>query len=236
MPCLANSKREAFAILISTGAETVTNAYTKAGYTAKNLNVAKASSNFLLQKPEIQARIAELKAMYVEKMSEQKVDEQVQSQVTSYLTRIHDAVDESLRTREGRLRQLCARHALLCKVIEERAIFKDHRDVPGGTTGLVVTSRKMLNKDRTMKTHEIDLKLMVELREIEKQIAIETGQWIEKKDERHMVVTPADIPDSVLEEMVARGKALQAGPVVDVKAVKQDLDAQPKKPDHDEEP
>jgi hypothetical protein len=74
---------------------------------------------------------------------------------------------------------------------------------------MVVTSLKAVGRS-IVKTHEVDIATSRELREIEKQIAIERGQWIEKQDLKQEIKTVADIPDDVLDALIARGRELQA--------------------------
>jgi len=96
---------------------------------------------------------------------------------------IADLVEHDVQTRSGRVLELIDRRRRLRRVIAERAVFAEHQDVPGGTTGFVVTRRRQLGKNGPIvKEHKVDVALLRELREISKQIAIELGQWVEKRD------------------------------------------------------
>jgi hypothetical protein len=82
-----------------------------------------------------------------------------------------------------RLEALDRRHRKMSAVIEERAADPKMQDVPGGDTGLLVHRVKSIGKgkhSRTIDLYHVDAALLKEMREIEKQAAIETGQWGEK--------------------------------------------------------
>jgi len=90
-------------------------------------------------------------------------------------------------------------------------VFSAHQDVPGGKTGYVVTRERQLGKDGPIvKEHQVDVALMREMREIDKQIAMELGQWVEKSDQMHRATSLSDLPDEVLERMIAEGRRQQA--------------------------
>jgi hypothetical protein len=59
----------------------------------------------------------------------------------------------------------------------------DHQWAPGGNTGMVITGEKAVGK-KIIKTHEFDATISRELRETEKQVAIELKQWSEKGEHK----------------------------------------------------
>ena len=64
------------------------------------------------------------------------------------------------------------------RVIEERAA--EMADVPGGSSGLLVKTYK--GKDAATAVYKFDAALVKGLRETCKQVAIEIGQWAEKRN------------------------------------------------------
>jgi hypothetical protein len=81
------------------------------------------------------------------------------------------------------------------RVIEERGA--EMADVPGGSSGLLVKTYK--GKDAATAVYKFDAALVKGLRETCKQVAIEIGQWAEKRN--------------VTLEREAAGKSNNAGPV-----------------------
>lgn len=93
---------------------------------------------------------------------------------------------------DERLRDLNDRHKRLRAVIQQRAKDPQFQDVPGGKTGLLTVTYKMLARVQTIgdgkKAKEIrvmepvpeyavDTGLLAEMRQIEEHVAIELGQW-----------------------------------------------------------
>jgi hypothetical protein len=88
---------------------------------------------------------------------------------------------------ERRVRSLNDRWNRLQRVIEARADHPDYAEAPGGTTGLLVKSVKQIGVGRDAREVEeftVDAALLKELREHEKQVAQELGQWAEKHEVR----------------------------------------------------
>jgi hypothetical protein len=88
-----------------------------------------------------------------------------------------------LGRRAARLAALQRRHDALEAVIAERAAQPGMESVPGGRTGLLVKTVKQLGSgDAAVLVNEyrVDGVLLKDLREIEKQAAIECGQWVRK--------------------------------------------------------
>jgi hypothetical protein len=83
--------------------------------------------------------------------------------------------------RARRLAKLEDRWMRLLRVIEERAADPAMKDVPGGTTGLLV-KRVRRTKAGVVEEYAVDVALLKELRETERQAAIEAGQWTEKRE------------------------------------------------------
>jgi hypothetical protein len=63
----------------------------------------------------------------------------------------------------------------LHRVIRERAADPEMQDVPGGPTGLIVRTTKMVGK-KEVKEYALDAALLREIRELEAQAARECGQ------------------------------------------------------------
>ncbi len=79
-----------------------------------------------------------------------------------------------LAIRENRIKLQADRHERLKSIMEERSAAPGMAGVPGGKSGLLVTKYKKFGTE-----YEIDSVLLAELREHEKMVAIETGQWQE---------------------------------------------------------
>lgn len=88
-------------------------------------------------------------------------------------------------TAENRVKHMQRRHGLLNQVISERALSSEMADVPGGKTGLLVHNVKSVgageNAER-VDLYEVDAALLKEQRDIERQVAQELGQWLDKVD------------------------------------------------------
>ena len=86
---------------------------------------------------------------------------------------------------ERRVDALNTRWNLMHRVIAERAESPVMRGVPGGGTGLMVRTVKGVGKGddfQLVEIYEVDVGLLKELREHEKQAAQELGQWTEKRE------------------------------------------------------
>jgi DNA-binding protein H-NS len=84
---------------------------------------------------------------------------------------------------ERRVDALNTRWNLMHRVIAERAVAPIMQGVPGGETGLMVRTVKGVGKGddfQLIDLYEVDVGLLKELREHEKQAAQELGQWTEK--------------------------------------------------------
>jgi hypothetical protein len=83
-------------------------------------------------------------------------------------------------------------------VIAERAADPDMANVPGGRTGLLVRRVKVIGSGdnaREVCEYEVDTGLLKELRELEKQAAVEAGQWSTTSEVRGVVASVSVIPE-----------------------------------------
>jgi hypothetical protein len=81
----------------------------------------------------------------------------------------------AIARKASRIRFLDDRVKALMKIVEERGMSKEMQTVPGGTTGYLVGRMKHGKME-----YEIDFALLKELREHEKQAAMEMGDWHER--------------------------------------------------------
>ncbi len=84
----------------------------------------------------------------------------------------------SIANRVRRLQKMDRRHQLLEQVIEERADAPEMANAPGGKTGLLAHDVKVVGRER-VDVFAVDTAMLKEMRELEKQAAIEAGQWNE---------------------------------------------------------
>lgn len=73
----------------------------------------------------------------------------------------------------------------LRRIVAERAKDPSMADIPGGKTGLLVRTVKVVGQgEAAREVHEfaVDAALLAEMRSLEKDAAIEVGQWLPKKD------------------------------------------------------
>jgi hypothetical protein len=90
-----------------------------------------------------------------------------------------------IAVRERRINALNDRWLRLHSVIEQRAADPAMAAVPGGATGLLVHDVKGIGSGesaRVVDLYEVDVGLLRELREHERQAAQELGQWTEKQE------------------------------------------------------
>lgn len=90
-----------------------------------------------------------------------------------------EALEEGLARRAVRLNEKMDRHALLKKVMAERGRAEHMQEVEGGRTGLLVRDYKGAS---FVPVYRLDAALLKELRDLEREIAIELGQWTEKRE------------------------------------------------------
>ncbi len=109
-----------------------------------------------------------------------------------FVTRVDELLDAfraAVRRRgiavlERRVEALTDRWMRMQKIIEDRANDADAAEIPGGKTGLLVKVTKGTGASSAGKgagEFVLDIALLKELREHEKQAAQELGQWVESK-------------------------------------------------------
>lgn len=94
-------------------------------------------------------------------------------------------VSEGIALRTKRVAALNDRWNRMQRVIAERAEDPAVAYVPGGSTGLLVHTVKMIGGGRdatTVDEYAVDVGLLKELRAHEEQAAKELGQWTEKQE------------------------------------------------------
>ena len=87
---------------------------------------------------------------------------------------------QHIADKNARMAEYDRRWKSLLMVIEARASDPRSKKFPGGETGLLAIYPIKLGKD-IVQVAEVDTGLLGELRQLEKQAAIEAGQWEEKK-------------------------------------------------------
>lgn len=90
-----------------------------------------------------------------------------------------EALKEGLARRARRVEEKMARHGLLKQVIEERGASEYMREVEGGRTGVLVRDYKGANM---LPVYKVDAALLKEMRDLEREIAIEVGEWTERRE------------------------------------------------------
>lgn len=165
---LENPKQEIFARLVGAGC-TQAEGYLGAGYKAKNMDAANSLGGRMMTVDVVRTRVNFFRAK-----AEAKRETIVQAVV---LGRIHDRVE--------RLRGYDARRAALYALIAARAGDQANQDIAGIKTGLLVVSTITTEKKsgtvirREVRTDGTVLRALLDL---ERQAAIEVGDWVEKKD------------------------------------------------------
>ena len=97
-----------------------------------------------------------------------------------------------------RMRAYDERWRELQRVIAERAADPTMQDVPGGRTGLLLKTVRVVGSGeaaRQVEEYRLDAALLKELRELEKQAAVEAGQWSTKPEVRGVVASVSVLPD-----------------------------------------
>ena len=155
MPVLENQRWERFAQGLATGLGNIA-AYVAAGFSPKG---AAPSANRLLRKANVQARVKELKSAIAEEI-----------------------VQVAIGARNARLTGYQERHDLLRTLIKERQVDPCNQLAAGAKTGLMCRTVKSIgggDNSREVEEFAVDVGLLRELRELEKQAAIEVGDWFE---------------------------------------------------------
>ena len=109
--------------------------------------------------------------------------ERVNKLVADYRARIRRSGIAVIENRVARLQDIERRMA---RLIEARASAYANPEIPGGDTGLVVEEIKGIGSGeafRTVYEYKTDAALLRELREYNKQVSQELGQWAEAGNE-----------------------------------------------------
>lgn len=147
--------REQAAMLLAEGDKTV-------GEIAKICGVSYSGIEKWMTMPEFKARVAQ--------------------HVETYSASI---MKRGIALKHQRVHALNFRHGLMNKVIEERGKELAKSPVAGGGTGLLVRELKGIGKGKDfeiVEEYKVDTALLREMRETERQVAIETGTWDNEAD------------------------------------------------------
>ena len=123
-----------------------------------------------------------------------------------FATRVRQIVEQAgeemahlaIAKKLGRMRAYDERWRELQRVIAERAADPAMQSFPGGRTGLLVRTVKVIGSGeaaRQVEEYRLDAGLLKELRELERQAAVEAGQWTTKTEMRGAVASVSVIPD-----------------------------------------
>ena len=89
-------------------------------------------------------------------------------------------IRRGIAEKQNRLDDYNDRWQRMKRVIAERAADPSMANVPGGQTGLLVRIVIPLRHGGYFERYEVDCGLLREMRELEKQAAIEVGDWVER--------------------------------------------------------
>ena len=127
---------------------------------ATECGVARQTFDLWNSSPEFKARVAQIVADSAEALKK-----------------------EGIRLRENRLNNLQRRVDKMHALIDERGKkMAETQEIEGGETGLLVRDYK--GGKRLKAVYKFDAALLKELREHEKQAAIERGEWTEKREHK----------------------------------------------------
>lgn len=126
-------------------------------------------------------------------------------QEPAFIARIEEVVEDvatclrgrAISHRERRIERLNRDWLRLRQVIDDRAADPSMANVPGGDTGLIVREVKGIGTGDNFERIEVyrfDAAILKSLLDIEKQAAIELGQW----GERVEVATPEPVPGLII--------------------------------------
>jgi hypothetical protein len=115
-----------------------------------------------------------------------KLNQQFAGRVAEIQKKLGDvALRYAIARKSRRIRYLDERRGKMEQIVAERAAAPEMRDAPGGKTGLLVRTFKGVGSGpaaRVVEEFAVDTALLKEMRETEKQAAIEAGQWSEKHE------------------------------------------------------
>jgi hypothetical protein len=95
------------------------------------------------------------------------------------------AADEGLAIRENRIKELQDHYDRCKQIMDERSIDPSISHFPGATTGLVIGKKRGLGQGANFQIIEesfTDHELVALMASLSKQIAIEKGDWSEKRE------------------------------------------------------
>lgn len=143
------------------------------------------------QHPEFSQRVAEIRAEYRKAVLERGI-----ANVTVRIAALNE------------------RHQLLQRIIAERADAYEMQDVPGGSTGLLTRELRSMGTGQhqtVIEEYKVDTGLLNELRQHEKQVAQELGQWTEKRELTGKDGAPLPASPTVLVYLPDNGRADEPG-------------------------
>jgi hypothetical protein len=213
MPVIDNIKHEQFALLVAKGVS-ATKAYVSAGYSPKG---AQQSAARLLQNAAICARIKELQTAVAERVVSAEIRRrnwrvQVLQQRLDGMLALSAARAEMYRAEVGEAQTVKVNDLAEERVaLEEGFSFNkeirqpDHANATdvyprvlwrggapnGGATGMLVKDYRGKNADQVI--WKFDSALEARIADTLKQVAIEEGQWTEKRDTGTGVVVPVKV-------------------------------------------
>jgi phage terminase small subunit len=194
VPTLPNQKHERFAQAMSLEGAEQRKAYLDAGFQA-TIKGADANASKLMRRPDVKARIQELRTTRVEGL-------------VSQVQELVGPLDKEVFSRIGRAKMLAKTARELEQVIAERAV--EYKDLPGGKTGHVVVKGVKKQDGKEVIVSAVDTKLLQERRSTFEQIARELGQWVEKRDDTLEVRHIADLSDEMIEEILREAEEIKA--------------------------
>jgi hypothetical protein len=118
---------------------------------------------------------------------------------TSRLT--EQALECGIARREVRLSVLQEAHSKLLRLIDERAAAPEMQHVPGGKTGLLVRTEKIVGVGagaRTIEEFSFDASVVRELRSLHERAAKELGQEVERREVGGSLGITPELIDSIL--------------------------------------
>lgn len=101
-----------------------------------------------------------------------------------------ESMEVGIQHKLGRVSAMQDRWQRLKQVIDERAESPEYEGIPGGTTGLLVHRTKIIGSGKSatrVEEYELDTGLLSEMRNLEKHVAQELGQWVEKNETEHSI-------------------------------------------------
>ena len=143
--------------------------------TSKHLEAARLYADGLSQ-----AEVAKTLGITVGKAKDWYEQPLLKAEIDAFIESDRAAIrGKGITVKQNRLDAYNERWKLLNAIIKARSEWDVVAGVPGGNTGLIVRDFK---GTANIEIFKIDVGLLKELRELEKQAAIEVGDWTEKKE------------------------------------------------------